>query len=166
MRYLKDLVFTDRYLIKGHAHTGAQRLSSFLNSTPKHFLEMEEATLVKHDGSEHIQTDWLMVRTEDILFAYEMEETGDAVLRNLAVKDKPEIPVVLHLRCDPPMQLSGLVRKRAMNSDRLLNHDFIVMVKPTIQGFTANSAPEYALLDNVPYLIVNRDRISFFFRRF
>lgn len=164
MRYVKDLVFTDRYLIKGHAHTGAERLSSFLNSTRKHFLEMEEATLVKHDGGERIQTARIMVRVEDILFAHEMEETGDAVLRNLAARDKPEIPVAIHLRCHPPIQLSGLVRKRTMVSDKLLNHDFIVMVNPVIRGFTANSAPEYALLENVPYLIVNRNRITLIVR--
>jgi hypothetical protein len=161
MRYLKDLLFTDKYLIKGHAHTGGQRLSTFLNNARKHFLEMEEATLIQHDGGERIQTEWMLMSVSDILFAYEMEQTGDAGLRNLAARDKPETSVAIHLKWDAPIQLSGMVRKRSMNSDMLFNQDFIVVINPILQGFTAKPAPEYALLENVPYLIVNRDRIAF-----
>jgi hypothetical protein len=161
MRYLKDLLFTDQYLIKGHAHTGGQRISTFLNNTRKRFLEIEEATLIKHNGGDRLQMEWMLLRVNDILFAYEMEQTGDAGLRNIAARDKPEMAVTIHLKWDPPIQLLGMVRKRAMDSDRLLNHDFIVMAKPALRGFIANPAPEYALLENVPYLIVNRDRIAF-----
>jgi hypothetical protein len=164
MRYLKDLLFTDQYLIKGHAHTGGQRLSSFLNSTRKRFLEMEEATLIKHNGGDRLQIEWMLLRVNDILFAYEMEQTGDAGLRNIAARDKPEMAVTIHLKWDTPMQLSGMVRKRAMNSDMLFNHDFLVMINPILQGVTAKPVPEYALLENVPYLIVNRDRIAFMMR--
>ena len=165
MRYLKDLLFTDKYLIKGHVHTGSQRLSTFLNNTRKHFLEMEEATLIKHDGGDRTQAEWMLVRVNDILFAYEMEETGDEALRNLAAPDRAEIAVTVHLKYDPPMQLSGLVRSRAIDSDTPGNHDFFVMVKPMLQGFPAKAAPEYAVLRDIPYLIVNRDRIAFIFRR-
>ncbi len=164
MRYLKDLLFTDRFLIKGHAHTGGQRLSSFLNGARKRFLEMEESTVVQHSGGVRTQAEWMMVRVDDILFAYEMEQTGDEALRKLASRDKPEIPVVFHLKCSPPVQLSGLVRKRAIRSDMLPAHDFIVMVNPEIRGLPAESSPEHALLESAPYLIVNRDRISFIFR--
>ena len=164
MRFLKDLLFTDRYLIKGHIKTGGQRLSTFLNSTRKRFLEMEEATLIKHDGGERIHAELVSVRLNDILFAYEMEEAGDEGLRNLGVQAKAELEITIYLSADMPLQMSGMVRTRAMNSDALRKHDFVVMLNPILRGFAAKPAPEYALLKNVPYLIVNRDRISIIFQ--
>jgi hypothetical protein len=165
MRFVKDLLFTDKYLIKGHVNTGGQRLSTFLNNTRKRFLEMEEAIFIRHDGGDRIQTEWALVHVNEVLFAHEMEQTGDEGLRNLAARDRAEIAVTIHLRWDAPMHLSGMVHKRAMHSDALHHHDFVVMINPILQGFTVKPAPEYALLQNVPYLIVNRERIALIFRR-
>src|SRR5512138_517279 len=134
MRYLKDLVCTDKYLIKGHVKTGSQRLSTFLNNTRRRFLEMEEATLIKHDDGETIQASLLSIRVNDILFAYEMEETGDEGLRHLGLRNKAEVATTIHLRADIPLEVSGMVRRRAMDSDALRKHDFFVMMNPTLKG--------------------------------
>ncbi len=160
MRFLKDLLFTDKFLLKGHVKTGGQRLSGFLNNNRKRFLEMEEAALIRHAGGDRIQSALVMVRINDILFAYEMEESGDEGLRNLGGRDKAELAVQIHLISDTPLHLTGLVRRRALDSDAMRKHDFMVLMNPSLKGFASQPAPEYALIQNTPYLIVNRDRIS------
>jgi hypothetical protein len=158
MKFHKDLLFTDKHLIKGHIKTGGQRLSTFLNSTRKKFLEMEEALLISHDGKDRIKTDFALVRINEILFAYENEETGDEVMRNLGGRQTAEQPILIHLNSTVPLQLSGKVRKRALESEAIRWHDFFVIMNPVLNGFSAKPAPEYSFIKNVPYLIVNRDR--------
>ena len=164
MKYLKDLLFTDTFLIKGHVNTGGQRLSTFLNSTRKRFLEMEEATLIKHDGGDRVLTEWMLIRVDDILLAHELEVTGDEGLRLLGERARDEIAITAHFSGNLSLQLSGKARKRAIDSDTLRHHDFVVVVDPVLQGFTLERAPEYAVFENLPYVIVNRNRIAFIFR--
>jgi hypothetical protein len=164
MRYLKDLLVTDMFLIKGHANTGNQRLSTFLSNTRKRFLEMDEVILIKHDGGERVLTPWMLVRIDDIILAHEIEEAGDEGLRGLAEREGDKIAVTTHFKGNALLQLSGKVRKRAINSDTLRHHDFIVVVEPKIRGLTVNGAREYTLLENPSYVIVNRNRIAFIFQ--
>lgn len=160
MRYLKDILLTDRYLVRGHVHTGGQRLSTFLNSHRKSFLEAEEAALIQHDSGDRVQTGLLMVRISDILFAYEMEESGDEGLKALGGRDRAAVAVHIHLDSKGGPSLRGLVRKHALNSDAGRRHDFIILENPRFQEFLPGAEPEYALIQSAPYLIVNRDRIS------
>jgi hypothetical protein len=164
MRYLKDLLFTDTFLIKGHINTGGQRLSSYLNSTRKRFLEMEEATLLRHDGGDSVQTDWMLVSVDDILLAHEMEDTGDEVMRHLAEGVRDEMAITALFSGNLSLQLSGKARKRIIDSDAIRDHDFVVVMDPILQGFTARPAPEYAVLENLSYIIANKKRIAFIFR--
>jgi hypothetical protein len=164
MRYLKDLLFTDEFLIKGHINTGGQRLSTFLNRTRKRFLGMEDATLIKHDGGDRIMTEWMLVRVDDILLAYEREDTGDEGLRILGERERDEIAIIAHFSGNTSLQLSGKVRKRALDSETLRHHDFVVALDPVLRGFTARLPREYAVFENLPYVIVNRNRIAFIFR--
>ena len=161
MRYLKDLLFTETHLIRGHANTGDRRLSTFLNRTRKYFLEMEEATLIRHDGGGTLQAGWMLVRLDDILLAHEMEVTGDEGLRLLGKNAGSEIDITAHFNGRLPLQLSGKVRKRAIDSDAVRGHNFFVVADPVLRGFTANPSREYAIFNKLPYLIANRNRIAF-----
>jgi hypothetical protein len=163
MRYLKDLLCTDTYLIKGHVHTGGQRLSTFLNSTRKRFLEMEEATLIKHIGGEPLQAGRMLISVDEILLAHEMEITGDEGMRQLGDRAREEMAITACFNGDIPLQLSGKVRKRVMEADMRRDHDFIVVLEPVIQGLTSKPAPEYDILENSAYVIANRKRIAFVF---
>jgi hypothetical protein len=163
MRYLKDLLFTDTHLIKGHIHTGGQRLSTFLNNTRKRFLEMEEATLIKHSGGDSAQAGKMLISIDDILLAHEMEETGDEGMRHLGDRAKDEMAITAHFRGDIPLELSGTVRKRAIDSEVLRDHDFVVVLQPALRGLTAKPAPEYSILENPAYVIANRKRIAYIF---
>jgi hypothetical protein len=165
MRYLKDLLYTEKFLIKGHANTGGQRLSTFLNKTRKHFLEMEDATLIRHDGGDRILTPWMLARLDNIILAYENEESGDEGLKILAERESDRIEVKAFFSGNCSLQLSGKMRKRAMDSDAIRHQDFIVMVEPKLQGFRANKAArEYSVFDNLSYVIVNRNCLAFIFR--
>jgi len=160
MRYLKDLLFTEERLIKGHVQTGGQRLSTFLNNSRRRFLEVEEASLIQHDTGDRVQSSLALVRINALLFAYEMEESGDEGLRTLGGRDRAAVDVHMHLESKIRLSLTGLVRKRALESDTARRHDFLVLENPRIRGFSPEWGPEYALIQSAPYLIVNRDRIS------
>ena len=164
MRFLKDVLYTDTFLIKGHADTGERRLSSFLNNTRKRFIEVEEATLFRHDGGERIPSSRMDVNIRDILFAHESEDTGDEVLRNLAKQKRDEIGMTAYFSSTTPLQLSGRIHKSAFDSDPQRRHDFIVVVQPEFQGLPGNTTSEYELLRNLDYVIVNRDRLAFIFQ--
>ncbi len=164
MKYLKDLLFTDTFLIKGHVNTGGQRLSTFLNGTRKPFLEVEEATLIDHDGGDRVTTGWMLVRVDDILLAHEMEVTGDEGLRLLGEREREEIAITAHFSGKIALQISGRVRKRALDADAPPIHDFIVVVDPVFKGLALNPGSEYAVFGDLPYVIVNRSRIAFILR--
>jgi len=161
MRYLKDLLFTDTYLIKGHVHTGGKRLSTFLNAARRRFLEMEEATLIQHSGGKTAQAGKILISIDEILLAYEMEVTGDEVMRQLGDRVRDEMEITAHFGSSFPLELSGKVRKRAIDANALRDHDFIVVMQPVLRGLTSKHSPEYSLLENPAYLIANRKRISY-----
>jgi hypothetical protein len=161
MRYRKDRLVTDRFLLKGHANTGNHRLSTFLNNSRKHFLEMDDVTLIKHDGSENFTAEWMLVHMDDIILAHEIEETGDEGLKGLSERQKDEISVTVHFDGNSSLRLSGKVRKSTLNISGSRPHDFIVMVEPEIRGLPIAEIPEYGIFENLSYVIVNRKRIAF-----
>jgi hypothetical protein len=161
MRYLKDLLITDNFLIKGHASTGGQRLSTFLNNNRKPFLEMDEVTLIGHDSDESVLVPWMLVRTDSILLAHEIGEAGDEGLKGLAEQETDKVTVTVHFNGRTPLQLAGKVRKRALNSEASGHHDFIVVVEAKLQGLNFQTTPEYAVFGNLSYVIMNRNRVAF-----
>jgi hypothetical protein len=160
MRYLKDLLLTDTFMIKGHINTGDQRLSTFLNSIPRSYLEMEDVTFIGHVQGQRVTTPRMLVRIDEILLAHEMEVAGDEYLRLLAGKERAEITVVAQFGGAMPLRISGRVCKRAVERDADNPHDFIVMVEPMIQGFMAREPEDFAVLAALPYVIINRNRIA------
>lgn len=161
MRYLKDLLLTDTFLLRGHLKTGDQRLSTFLNTTPKRFLEMDEVTVVNRARGEHVLIARMLLHVEEILIAHEMEDTGDEGLKLLAEREKDEVGVTAYFGGAVPLQLSGKVSKRAIERDVSARHDFIVVVEPKLREFGGKAAHEYAVLEDLPYMIANRNRLAF-----
>ncbi len=161
MRYLKDLILTDTFLLKGHVKTGDQRLSTFLNTTPRRFLEMDEVTFVRHTGGESVLIPHMLVRVEEILLAHEMEETGDEGLKHLAEREKDEVAVTVLFGGAMPLQLSGKVSRRAVERATSSRHNFIVVVEPVLQEFTGRASQESAIFAELPYLIANRGQLAF-----
>jgi hypothetical protein len=158
MIYRKDLVLTGTFLVKGHVNTGGQRLSNFLNNTPKRFLEMDEATVIHLLQGERTKKARILVRVDEILLAHELEETGDETLRLLAEREKDEITATVLFNGTTRLEVSGRVGKRALERDGG-DHDFIVVMGPEIRGLTGEAGMEFSVLDDLHYLIANKSRI-------
>ncbi len=160
MLFVKDLLLTETFLLKGHVKTGDQRLSTFLNSTRRQFLEMDEVTVVNHVRGERVLIAQTLVRVEEILLAHEMEETGDETLKHLAEREKDEVTVTAHFGGAMPLRFSGKASRRAIERDVSTPHDFVVVVEPKIPDLASRAAPEYAAFANLPYVIANRRRLA------
>ena len=157
MMYLKDLVLTDTFLLKGHINTGSQRLSSFLNSIPKRFLEMNEVTVTDYVRGVRFTNSRMLLRVEDVLLAHELVETGDESLRFLAAQERDEVTVTARFGGATSLIVSGRVSRRTLEHDTPGQHEFIVLVEPSLEGLT--TIPQDAFKD-LPYVIANRGRIA------
>jgi hypothetical protein len=164
MIYLKDMLITNRFCVKGHANTGGQRLSAFLNNTSKPFLEMDEVTFIDHDGNESARAAWVLMHIDDIILAHEIGEAGDEILKGLVERELDQISVSVRFNANTQLQLSGKVRQRAVNSDTRDYHDFIVVVEPELRGLTFKKTPGFASFENLSYVIMNRKRVAFMTR--
>lgn len=164
MRFYKDFLFTDTYLIKGHIRTGDRRLSTFLKNARMRFLDIEEATLIRHDGSGRTTASWIQVHVDNILFAYELEGSGDEGLRLLAEHEKDDVEMTAHFSGSHSLHVSGKVRRHSLDRNTLSGYDFIVVVEPRFAGLSLPPAPEFTILENLPYAIVNRNRLTLIFR--
>ncbi len=158
MIYLKDLLLTDAFLIKGHINTANQRLSSFLGNFARRFLEIEEAVVTDCVRDEVFNATRMLMRVEEIIVAHEMEEIGDDGLRHLAGQERDDTVVTIQFNGAARFQLTGRVSKRSMERDSSSPHDFLVVVAPKLVGITGKSMD---VLRNLPYLIVNKSRIAF-----
>jgi hypothetical protein len=160
MIFLKDYLYLETCLIRGHGRTGETRLSNFLNRTHQRFLEVEEAAVIWHDTGDRVQAPHMEVRIQDILFAYESEDTGDDILRNLAGHTRDEIEATAHFGGGNRLRISGKVSPRALDFKSARQHNFFVMIQPSLQGFPAGPVPEYRTIRQMPYAIVNMERLS------
>ena len=158
MKFIKHLLLTDRFLLRGHLQTAGRRLTTFLNSTPKAFVEMEEVTLTDHVRGQQTRAGKTLVRVEEILLACELEASGDEHMRALSSREKDEISLVLQFGGAAPFRISGMVSRRAIERDLSGKHDFVVVTDPAIKGFPESN--EFATWADLPYVIVNRNRLT------
>jgi hypothetical protein len=160
MMYLKDLVLTDTFLLKGHISSGGQRLSSFLNGIPKRFLEMNEATVTDLLLGARFTNTRMLLRVEEIILAHELVEKGDESLRLLAAQERDEITATARFSGPTPLVASGRVSRRALEHDTPGQHEFIVISEPSFEGLTGIAQDAFK---NLPYVIANRGRIAFIY---
>ncbi len=157
MLYLKDLILTELFLLKGHINTGDHRLSSFLNGIPKRFLEMHEVTATDVVHGVRSMHPRILLRIEEIIFAHELAETGDESLRELAEREKDEVTVTARFSGATPWILSGRVSRRAIERDTSGQHEFVVFVEPKFEGLSSTGQNAFK---DLPYVIANRRRIA------
>jgi len=160
MRYLKDLLLTDTHLLKGHVVTGGQRLSTFLNTTPKRHVEMYEVTLCSPSPAEVVTMPRVLVRVSEILLAHEMDEAGDQTLKILAERGRDEVPIAAFFGGAAPIRIAGRASSRIIEREAAGSRDFIVIIDPMIEGIPGGASPEYAVLSGLPYVIANRSRMA------
>jgi hypothetical protein len=157
MKYLKDILVTDTFLLRGHVNSGGQRLSTLLNTTPKRHVEMEEVTLFARERPGTTLIGRMLVRVEEILLAYEMDESGDKAMKILAERDRDEVPVTIYFGGAAPIQIDGKASRRVVDRAVAGAPDFLVLLEPAISGMAGMTADE-GEFSSLPYVIVNRAR--------
>ncbi len=160
MRYVKDLLVTDDFLIRGHVATGGRRLTDFLNATPRAFLEVDEATIVRHRGGAPDGPGAALVKVDEVLLAHELVEAGgDEGLRALAADADRELTGIrLELACRSGLSVTGRVGRRLF-ADLGANR-FIVVDSPEVAGFFGLAGGVPGPIRDLRYLIVNRTRVA------
>jgi hypothetical protein len=160
MRYLKYIFLTDTFLINGHLNTGGQRLSTFLNNTRRRLLNLDEVTLVNHIQGDSAQSAALLVRTDEILLAHELEEAGDERLRLLAEQGRDEVAISAHCSGTFPFQLSGSVSRHTLDRCASGRQGFIVILRPRLLIMGDKAVDRCAVFESLPYVIVNSNRLA------
>jgi hypothetical protein len=157
MMYLKDMILTDTFLLKGHIGTGGHRLSSFLNNIPKRFLEIDEVTVTDPIRDVRFTNTRMMLRVEEIILAYEMAETGDESLRLMAAQERDEVTVTARFSGATQLIAYGRVSRRTLEHDMPGQHEFIVLSEPRLEGLPGIAQDAFK---DVTYVIANRSRIA------
>jgi len=160
MKYLKDLLLIDTHLLKGHVVTGGQRLSNFLNATPRRHVEMYDVTLCSLSPAETVTMPRVLVRVSEILLAHEMDEAGDQTMKILAERERDEVPIAAFFGGATPIRLAGRASRRIMEREPSGTRDFIVIVDPLLEGIPGGISPEFEVLSSLRYVIANRSRMS------
>jgi len=164
VEYVKDLLLTESFLVKGYVQTGGKRLSTFLSDAKDPFIEVKDATLIGVTQGDRIVTARALIHRDEILIAHELiESAGDQTLRRLSNADDERVPVNLYFGGRLPLEVSGKMLKRAYNRRDLGHPKYLVVTEPAIEGLAGKKAREFSVLTKAGYLIVNRDRIAYVF---
>jgi hypothetical protein len=159
MRYLKDYFLTDDYFVHGHAVTGRGRLTSQLNGRDREFVEIELATRVRWDG-QAISCGRTVIRLDEVLLAYEVAETGDEALRQLAGQNGEKVEVIICMGSRMHLEVRGRMRRGVCEREDLGPHRFIVLTDPHLAGLDDSDRLLGCFPRDLPYVIVNRRRIQ------
>ena len=160
---VSDLFLTDSFLIKGEVERKYDRLSQVLDEHRKYFLRVRNATLVDLNTCDRITTPLLHVNMDEILLAHEfLDSAADtkvaAVYKNI---DAAKVRVFFtgHLN----VEVGGEARPGSYEVDDPATRRFFVMRNPVVRGFNARDDKDLAQLLDLPYLIINKTRLSYIY---
>jgi len=158
---VSDLFLTDSFLIKGEVERKHARLSQVLDEHRKFFIKVRNATLVDLNTCDRIQTPLLHVNTDEILVAHEfLDQAGDAQLAALH-RDHKLVKVRAFFTGHLNVEVGGECRPGAYEADDRMTRRFFVMRNPQVRGFNAKEDSDLQLLFKLPYVIVNKARLSY-----
>jgi hypothetical protein len=160
---VSDLLLTDCFLIKGNVENKYTRLSQLLDEHRKYFVRVRDATLIDLRSLERIKTPLLHVNLDEVLFAHEfLDEAGDEYARVLAT-DQELHKVRVFYTGNLNIELAGLVRPGAYEADDHITRRFFVLRKPTLRGLDDHGDADLVALAKLPYLILNKPRLSYIY---
>ncbi|MEX1025843.1 MAG: hypothetical protein WD226_12290 [Planctomycetota bacterium] len=158
---VSDLLLTDSFLIKGQVENKYTRLSQLLDEYRKYFVKVRDATLIDLNSRDRIQTPLLHINVDEILMAHELIETaGDPHAAALAGgMDYQRVRTFYTGNLN--VEVAGEVRPGCYESDDRSTRRFFVMHKPEVRGMRLDGDEDLALLKKLPYLILNKTRLSY-----
>lgn len=158
-----DLFLTDCFLVKGTVENKYTRLSRLLDDHRKSFLRLRDVTLIDLVSRERIQTPLLHMNLDEVLLAHEyLDEAGDGVAASLAKEQEAQLERVrLFYTGNLNVELAGRIRPRAYEINDKATSRFFVMRDPKVRGFKHEEDPELKQLLELPYVILNKSRLSY-----
>jgi hypothetical protein len=160
---VSDMFLTDSFLIKGNVENKYTRLSQILDEHRKYFLRVRDATLIDLVSRERITTPLLHVNVDEILLAHEfIDGAGDLKRAELAV-DQALHRVRVFYTGTLNAELAGEVRPGAYEADDRITRRFFIMRDPKVRGFNMSGDQDLELLENLPYAILNKERLSYIY---
>lgn len=160
---VSDLFLTDSFLIKGEVERKYDRLSQVLDEHRKYFLRIRNATLVDLNTCDRITTPLLHVNMDEILLAHEFldsasDNTAAGIYKNVETS-KVRVFFTGHMN----VEVGGDVRPGSYEVDDRATRRFFVMRNPIVRGFNTRDDKDLAQLIDLPYLIVNKTRLSYIY---
>jgi len=158
---VSDLLLTDGFLIKGNVENKYARLSQVLDEHRKYFLRVRDATLVDLKTCERIQTPLVHVNLDEILLAHEfLDEAGDEAAKKLATnRELHRVRAFYTGRLN--IELAGYLRPGAYEADDHLARRFFILRDPDVRGFDDHGDDDLKALNDLPYAILNKLRLSY-----
>ena len=160
-----DLFLTSAFLIKGNVEGKYTRLSKLLDEHGRRFLALRDVVLVDLNSRERIQTPQLQINLSEILLAHEfLDEAGDETRRELAREQQGDLQRVrLFFTGSVNLELAGDIRPRAYENSDSATRRFFVMRQPKVRGFKHHDDDHLLKLTDLPYAILNKDRLSYIY---
>jgi len=158
-----DLFLTDTFLIKGCVENKYTRLSKMLDEHRKYFLRIRDVTLTDLNSCEEIHTPLLHMNVEEILMAHEfVDESGDNPRADLA---KTQFVQRVRVFYTGPLniELAGEIRPNAYEVSDKATRRFFVMRNPKLRGFDDKKNASLQQLLDLPYAILNKERLSYIY---
>ncbi len=160
---VSDLILTDSFLIKGNIENKYTRLSTILDEYRRYFVKVRDATLIDLNSCERISTPLLHVNVDEILMGHEFIDTGgDQHMRELA-KNHAINRVRVFYTGSLNIEFAGEVRPGSYEADDRASRRFFIMRNPLVRGFNDRNDADLKLLAKLPYVILNKARLSYIY---
>lgn len=162
MEIIQDVILTDSFLMLGTIANKYRRLSQLLDHYQKLFVPLVDVTMYDHADGEQIHVSDVLVNLDEVIFAHEFVDSGgDIFQKNMCVDgEKTEIRSFYNGRIN--LELRGYVRQQAYEINKF-NNGFFVMEQPQIKGLPGEVPAVTRLVQELPYIIVQKKRISYVF---
>ncbi|MDP6539361.1 MAG: hypothetical protein QF903_02765 [Planctomycetota bacterium] len=160
---VSDLLLTDCFLIKGNVENKYTRLSQVLDESRRYFLKVRDATLVDLKTCERVETPLLHVNLDEILLAHEfLDEGGDQHARLLASETElHRVRAFYTGRLN--LEVAGQLRPGSYEADDRLSRRFFILRDPNVRGFDDHGDADLKGIGELPYVIVNKLRLSYIY---
>lgn len=160
---VSDLFLTDSFLIKGEVERKYARLSTLLDEHRRYFVKIRNATLVDLNTCDRIQTPLLHVNMDEILLAHEFLDQASDLQQQQLFKDQKTNKVRVFFTGHLNVEVGGECRPGAYEVDDRMTRRFFVLKNPSLRGFNAKDDEDLKLLAKMPYVIVNKTRLSYIY---
>ena len=158
-----DVFLTDAFLIKGTVEGKYTRLSKLVDEHGRSFLKVRDVTLIDLNSRDRIKTPLLHMNMNQVLMAHEfIDEAGDGMRAEMAREGRGDLQKVrVFYTGGLNIELCGMIRPQAYENSDSATRKYFVMRDANLRGFKHNGDPELQAIIDLPYVILNKERLSY-----